>query len=139
KARGKRPAHKPSVPTMASSGGDSVIKGAKQQVQRPGQRKHADAGNELKNHKGAPRPPLKEDPQFAETRAQLVREYIASIRTNQDCSHERWKTERPGGRCEMCHRDFRLYIFVSTEPEITGFITDMNFWIDMYGVPDFSM
>ena len=102
KARGKRPAHKPpvqsspSAPPTAAATSDGSTKGN---------------GHERgTGHRTAPANQTAPD---AETRARLVREHIARLREQDDCAHGHWRTERGAGRCDTCHHDLRLYIFVS--------------------------
>ena len=107
KARGKRPAHKP--PAQSSPSAPSTTAAATLGGSAKGNGHERGTGNRTApaNQTHANVAP------DAETRARLVREHIARLREQDGCAHSHWRTERGAGRCDTCHHDLRLYIFVS--------------------------
>ncbi|KAL4068439.1 hypothetical protein V8B97DRAFT_2058464 [Scleroderma yunnanense] len=43
----------------------------------------------------------------------MIREMIERLRVDHECDHAKWKYRRGGGRCENCHVNLPLYLFVS--------------------------
>lgn len=43
----------------------------------------------------------------------MIREMMEQLRVDHECDHNKWRYRHGGGRCESCHHELPMYLFVS--------------------------
>jgi len=43
----------------------------------------------------------------------MIHDVMEWLRVDRECDHANWRYRHGGGRCESCHHDLPLYLFVS--------------------------
>lgn len=59
----------------------------------------------------SPAPPPASSSTATQLRSQRIAEVVEHLRTNHNCSHEKWRWVRGGHQCEECMHWLREYIF----------------------------
>ena len=67
----------------------------------------------------------------------MIHDVMEWLRVDRECDHANWRYRHGGGRCESCHHDLPLYLFVSGlfvywRADHGGFFRFIRFWLSLF-------